>query len=199
MTQARHALPADRDAAIETLADAFSTDPVFAHLFDPDGRQADHDLMVEVMTIAYDAFTVNGHVYVVDERGAALWSPPGVATNTDAMSAFFGERSIPERMEAAVPHFIEMAEWHPEEPHFYLQFIGARATARGQGLGSSMLERVLQVCDAESLPAYLEASTPQSAALYARHGFEQLATITFADGVALLPMLRPPAAGQHGG
>lgn len=198
MSQARHALPSDRDAAIETLADAFSTDPVFAHLFDPDGRRAEHGLMVEVMTIAYDTFVVNGHTYVVDGLGAALWTPPGVKTDTEAMSGFFGEHSIPERMEAAFPHFIEMAEWHPTEPHFYLQFIGARAGARGQGLGTLMLERVLRVCDDEAVPAYLEASTPQSAALYARHGFEQLTTIRFADGVALLPMLRPPA-GQHAG
>ena len=113
------------------------------------------------------------------------------------MSGFFGARAIPERMEAAIPHFIEMAEWHPDEPHFYLQFVGARATARGQGLGSLLLERVLRICDAESIPAYLEATTPRSAALYARHGFEQLTTIRFADGVSLLPMLRPPASGEH--
>ncbi|MEO0494975.1 MAG: GNAT family N-acetyltransferase [Actinomycetota bacterium] len=199
MTLARHAVPADRETAIATLGDAFSTDPLFAHLFDPDQRQADDALMREVMTIAYDAFVVNGHSYVVDDRGAALWSPPGVTTDTDAMSGFFGERAIPDRVEAAVPHFIELAEWHPTEPHFYLQFIGARSSARGQGLGSLMLERVLRICDAEALPAYLEATTPQSAALYARHGFEQLTTITFADGIALLPMLRPPAADEHSG
>ena len=159
MSLARHATPGDREAAIETLADAFATDPIFTHLFDTDGRRAEHDLMIEVMTIAYDAFVLNGHTYVVDQLGAALWSPPGVTTDTEAMSGFFGARAIPERMEAAIPHFIEMAEWHPDEPHFYLQFIGARATARGQGLGSLLLERVLRICDAESIPAYLEATT----------------------------------------
>lgn len=196
MTTARHSRPDDRAAAITTLADAFATDPIFAHLFDPAGVRAADELMVDVMSVAYDAFFVNGHTYVIDDRGAALWSPPGVKTNTDAMSEFFGEHSIPERMEAAFPRFLEMAEWHPEEPHFYLQFIGARSEARGQGLGTLLLQRVLRVCDEEALPAYLEASTPQSAALYARHGFEQLTTITFADGVALLPMVRPPA-GEH--
>ena len=197
MSLARHATPGDRKAAIKTLADAFATDPIFTHLFDTDGQRAEHGLMVEVMTIAYDAFVLNGHTYVVDQLGAALWSPPGVTTDTEAMSGFFGARAIPERMEAAIPHFIEMAEWHPDEPHFYLQFIGARATARGQGLGSLLLERVLRICDAESIPAYLEATTPRSAALYARHGFEQLTTIRFADGVSLLPMLRPPASDEH--
>ena len=198
MSPARHALPADRDAAIETLADAFSTDPVFTLLFDPAQARVEHELMVDAMAIAYDCFVVNGHAYVLDERGAALWTPPGLRTDTDAMSAFFGEHSIPERMEEALPGFIEMGECHPDEPHFYLQFVAARSGARGQGVGTQLLERVLRICDAEALPAYLEASTPRSAALYERHGFERLTTITLAEGVSLVPMLRPPA-GEHGG
>ena len=198
MSGARHALPTDRDAAIETLADAFSTDPVFTLLFDPDQNRVDHDVMVEAMTIAYDCFVVNGHTYVLDERGAALWTPPGLHTDTEALSAFFGEHSIPERMEQALPGFVEMGECHPGEPHFYLQFVGARSSARGQGVGTQLLRRVLRVCDEEGLPAYLEASTPRSAVLYERHGFERLTTITLGEGVSLIPMLRPPA-GEHGG
>ena len=71
--------------------------------------------------------------------------------------------------------------------------IGARSDARGQGLGSLLLEHVHAVCDREGIPAYLEASTPRSAALYARHGYEELDVIEFTPGVVLRPMLRPPA------
>ena len=193
MSIARHALPSDRDAAIAALADAFSTDPVFTYLLDPDTERADDALMVEVMTVVFDAFVINGHTYDVDDLGAALWSPPGITTDTEAMSAFFGEHAIPERMETAFPGFIEMNEAHPTEPHFYLQFVGAHHAARGRGVGSTLLERVLAVCDTEGVPAYLEATTPRSAALYARHGFEATTAITLADGVELVPMLRSPA------
>jgi hypothetical protein len=41
-------------------------------------------------------------------------------------------------------------------------------------------------------PAYLEASILRSAALYERHGFTRIATIDFAPGVALYPMLWTP-------
>lgn len=198
MNHARHALPSDRDAAVAALADAFSTDPVFTYLFDPKEERVDDASMVEVMTIVFDAFIVNGHTYVVGDLGAALWSPPGITTDTEAMSAFFGERSIPERMETALPGFVEVAEAHPDEPHFYLQFVGARQAARGRGVGSTLLERVLTICDAEGVPAYLEATTPRSAALYARHGFEPTTAITLAEGVELLPMLRPPARENQG-
>lgn len=192
MTTARHALPSDRDAAIDALAEAFSTDPVFRLLFAPNHGPVDHKLMLEAMGVAYDCFVVNGHTYVLDDAGAALWSPPGIQTDTEAMSTFFGERSIPERMETAFPGFVEMAECHPDEPHFYLQFVGARRRAQGTGVGSRLLGRVLRICDDEGVPAYLEATTSRSAALYARHGFEPLTAITLAEDVSLLPMLRRP-------
>ena len=198
MTQARHALPTDRAAVVETLADAFSTDPVFRLLLDPAQHRADHDVMVEIMNVAYDCFVVNGHTYVVDERGAGLWSPPGITTDTDAMSEIIGRHAIPERLEAAFPGFIAMGECHPPEAHFYLMFIGARSTARGQGLGTLMLERVLRICDDEGVPAYLEATTAQSAALYERHGFETVTSIGLGGGVTMLPMVRLPTD-QHAG
>lgn len=192
MTVARHAVPQDRGAAVAALASAFSTDPIFTYLFDPAVAEVDATLMTEVMEIVYDTFVINGHTYVVDDLGAAVWSPPGITTDTEAMSAFFGERSIPDRMATALPGFIEMVEVHPTEPHFYLQFIGTHAAGRGRGVGSRLLDRVLSVCDTEGIPAYLEASTPRSAALYARHGFEPLTSIALAEGVELVPMLRPP-------
>lgn len=196
MTTARHALPDDRDDAIATLADAFSTDPFWVHMLAGGAPAVPLDLMSEAMAIEFDAHVGHGHTYVIDTRAAALWNPPGVHADMDGVSAFFGEHADPQRLEDAIPQFIEMAEWRPEEPHFYLHLVGARSEHRGRGLGSRMLDRVLRTCDAEGVPAYLEASTPQSAVLYARHGFEQLASITFADGVSLLPMLRP-SAGEH--
>ena len=40
------------------------------------------------------------------------------------------------------------------------------------------------------MPAYLEASTERSRDLYARHGFELIATIQVADSPPLFPMVR---------
>ena len=82
---ARTRLPADRRRR-SRRSPTRRNDPIFTHLFDTDGRRAEHDLMIEVMTIAYDAFVLNGHTYVVDQLGAAPWSPPGVTTDTEAMS-----------------------------------------------------------------------------------------------------------------
>jgi ribosomal protein S18 acetylase RimI-like enzyme len=62
---------------------------------------------------------------------------------------------------------------HPDDrPHWYLPTLGVEPDSQGRGLGSRLMRPVLDRCDSERLPAYLEASSPRSRALYERHGFE---------------------------
>ena len=84
-----------------------------------------------------------------------------------------------------------MDDVHPEEPHRYLFSIGVRSTARGRGLGGKLLATALADTDAAGEPAYLEATSPRSRALYARHGFKATDEITIDDGPTLWPMWRP--------
>lgn len=69
---------------------------------------------------------------------------------------------------------------HPREPHYYIHYMGVAKRLQRQGFGTALLRRTLDRCDREGLPAYLEASSRRSAALYERLGF--------------VPMRRPPAA-----
>jgi GNAT superfamily N-acetyltransferase len=63
--------------------------------------------------------------------------------------------------------------------------------AQGGGLGSSLLRFALALCDRDGLPAYLEASTARSRALYARHGFEEIGDIQVGSSPRVWAMLRP--------
>ena len=67
-----------------------------------------------------------------------------------------------------------LEEHHPTEPHYYIRWIGVRPGLRGQGLGSALMRPTLDRCDSTDLPAYLEASSERSAALYERLGFMHL-------------------------
>lgn len=186
--------PTHHDVLVATLVEAFRTDPFWVHFMpDPDREGfALEPSLHDVMTAEVGSYLTHGHTYVIDERAAALWTPPGIRSNDDALGEAFGRHVAPALVESAFPLFMELEECRPPEPHFYLHLIGARDRARGQGLGSVLLERVLALCDAEGRPAYLEASTTRSAALYARHGFVETAAIEFAPGVTLRPMVRNP-------
>ena len=190
----RHATPHDADAAATVLTEAFSADPLMAYLWpDPDRPEFPaQQALREFMRAAFETYLAHGHSYVIDGRAIALWSPPGIKPDTSPLGEIFVSHADPEIFEPARANFAAMHELHPEEPHFYLAQIGVADASRGQGLGSALLQRILLTCDNEGFLAHLEATTPQSQALYARHGFETVTEISFASGVALYPMTRTP-------
>ncbi|MEZ5167125.1 MAG: GNAT family N-acetyltransferase [Acidimicrobiales bacterium] len=190
----RHAGPDDASRLCTILVEAFTADPVWAFLI-PDPEVAGLAARPAHRGDAGRARRLprcGGHTYVADDGAAALWSPPGIRVDEGSLVETVSRHADPATLEAAAGPFLEIGMWRPDEPHFYLHLLGASDAARGKGLGSMLLRRVTEVCDAEGWPAYLEASTRRSAALYERHGFEMQATIDFAPGVAVHPMLRRP-------
>jgi GNAT superfamily N-acetyltransferase len=82
---------------------------------------------------------------------------------------------------------------HPRQPHHYLPYIGVRPDAHGHGLGTALLEPLLQRCDHEGLPAYLEASSPDNARLYRRVGFTTQELVQPLGAPPIELMIRNPA------
>ena len=65
---------------------------------------------------------------------------------------------------------------------------------QGRGIGSALMGPVLERCDAERMPAYLNAGSARSRDLYARHGFEVTEEFRLPDGgPPLWRMWREPA------
>ena len=86
-----------------------------------------------------------------------------------------------------------MTRHHPEFPHAYLFTIGVRPIARGKGHGRTLIQPVLDACDAAGMPAYLENSNPANCGFYGSCGFERQAMIEVAPGAPPLEaMLRAP-------
>ena len=57
---------------------------------------------------------------------------------------------------------------HPGDPHYYLPYIAVAPTRQGNGLGTALLRPVLDRCDTEGAPAYLEATNKRNLPLYRR-------------------------------
>jgi len=96
------------------------------------------------------------------------------------------------RLPRALGVLTAMERRHPREPHYYLPYIGVVAAAQGQGLGTALLKPLLDRCDREGLPAYLEASSPRNARLYARMGFAATEDIRPLGSPPMRLMLRKP-------
>lgn len=186
------------DARISStvLGRAFQEDPVFEWLVpDPDRRR---ELLPSVFMAFSELYLPCDEVYIVGAGlGAALWAPPA--------SLPFGEEEL-DRLgkqlagnlgdDAAKAAELDavLEEHHPQEPAYFLQFMGVVPEEQGRGLGSQLLATVLEQCDASGTPAYLDATSPDNRRLYERHGFETVARVDVAGGPTLWTMWREPGS-----
>jgi GNAT superfamily N-acetyltransferase len=190
-TEVRSATPYEMPQAISALVAAFLTDP-FARF----GWPSPHDYLGAAPLVAREfagASFEHGTAYVsADFRGAALWLPPEVHPNGEALEAAIRDTADPQHLDDVLGTFEKMAEWHPEEPHWYLPMIGVEPTAQGRGLGAELMRYAVARCDDEGVLAYLESSNPRNISLYLRFGFEVMGEIRVGAAPVLTPMVRGP-------
>lgn len=127
-----------------------------------------------------------------DFCGAALWLPPGVEMDGEAIEQLFRKTAKREHLNDLLATFEQMAQSHPREAHWYLPQIGVDPNAQGKGIGSKLMRHALKRCDQEHALAYLEASKPQNIPFYQYHGFEVMGEIQVGSGPVITPMLRRP-------
>ncbi len=101
------------------------------------------------------------------------------------------------RLPLALRSRLRMEGRHPRRPsHWYLAVMGVAPEWQGRGLGTALMRPALETLDAEGLPAYLEASTPRSRALYQRNGFAVTGEFNLpGDGPPIWQMWRDPVDG----
>ena len=196
-TTIRTAGPSEVERLSHTLAQAFYDDPVFRWFWPYEHRRYER-ITRFFRTLALEGSTLPfGHVYTTDAvAGGALWLPPGEAHSSTGDTL----RMLPELRRVTGRSFIRamrglslMDASHPHEDHWYLWFVGVRPEWRGAGLGSALMQPILDRADAEGMPAYLEATSPLNRRLYERHGFEVTGEIVLPKGPTMWPMWREPS------
>jgi ribosomal protein S18 acetylase RimI-like enzyme len=183
------ARPTDMKPSIGVMVLAFAADPVARWMYrDPQRYLAYFGRFIGAF--AGKAFSTGTAWCVEGNLGAALWLPPSVTPDEDAIGTVL-DQSVPRDVMADVnAMFAEMAAYHPHKPHWYLPTIGVEPHLHRKGLGSQLLTETLKRCDQEHMPAYLESSNPANTALYQRFGFEGLGVIRVGDSPPMVPMLR---------
>jgi ribosomal protein S18 acetylase RimI-like enzyme len=178
------------DEAVGTLAVAFAADPVIRWLLPDGARYVAH--FPRLLRLVGDAAAGAGAVDTMGSgAGAALWIAPGTHLPEEEFAGLLQQSVEPTRLDDAFALFEQMGLYHPEQPHWYLPFIGVDPLHQGRGHGSALLRTSLARCDRDGLPAYLEASSARNRALYERHDFQVVAEVRVADCPPLWPMWRP--------
>lgn len=182
----------DTSLAGVIAARGFWDDPVQAWL-DPPGDPRRLARMTMAFTLAAAGFGARGRIDFLGEDAVAMWLPPdppqveAAPARPDALALF--DQAYAERIATLMG---TLEAHHPAEPHWYLGLIATVPERRGGGAGSALIGRVLEGCDRDGIPSYLESSNPRNLSFYFRHGYEQIGEIVLPDGPSLFPMWRHP-------
>ena len=191
----RLAQPADAADVARIIDAAFFDDPTMLWITPDEDRRA--VIGPPMFRIYADVFLPLGETYVTtDLTGAALWALPGQEPVAPEDLDAFLARVEAVAGEDAVRLFELEAVFEankPEVPHAHLQLFGTLPERQGEGIGSTLLRTMLPRLDREGIPAYLEATTLRSKALYERHGFVNTGLMAPAGGPTLWAMWRDPA------
>ena len=177
------------------LADAFYDDPMLSWLM-PNDRTRRAQLR-RYFGIELRHYTLaRGRVWTTaDLAGAALTLPPRAWRAPTRVTLLEGTAFLTHLVRAS--RVGAAMEWrHAREAHYYVRDVGVLPSRQGQGLGSAMLRPALERCDHEGLPAYLEASSERSVALYERLGFKVTRELRIGGSPPLWLMLRAPQPTQ---
>ncbi|MFY1702996.1 GNAT family N-acetyltransferase [Micromonospora sp. WMMA1923] len=187
----RPATPADTDALVPVLVDAFFHGPVADWLVpDPTERRLIyHAYFTTVLRHGLD----HGQVHTTGDRaGVAIWYPRLQPPPPPSL-AHVRELEVATGRYAPVFSLLDtlFETHHPALPHHHLAYLAVTPDRQGQGIGAALLAAHHRRLDADGLPAYLEATSPRNRALYERAGYRVGTPIWIPDGPTFWRMWRP--------
>lgn len=118
-----------------------------------------------------------GFINTNEEKNAcAVWIPPKKESSISLsglslLSAWIKIVGL-KRMLKVMKGSTLVENAHPKFPCYYLVTLGVDPSYQNQGIASDLIKPVLDKCDKEGIPAYLETSNEDNLLFYKKHGFE---------------------------
>jgi GNAT superfamily N-acetyltransferase len=173
--------PDQAGAATATLARAFHDDPLFNFLV-PDLLSQARANLTFMQSLVADARAFD-EIWVAKAGtkvvAVAVWLPPGTyprGVQRETIGILRDLRSVPRLgsrllVSIRLQNALARAHHRVKEPHWYLSLLGADPAFQRSGAGSALLAPMLERCDSEGLPVYLETQKEANVPWYHRFGF----------------------------
>jgi GNAT superfamily N-acetyltransferase len=190
--------PAEEDAAIELLTDAFLDFPAMRVLVGSDaGARA---RLRHMFALEFDASSqLSALGAELDGRlvGALTYvDAPGCSAVSAGRIVSFMRIAGP-RVVRAMRMFGRIEHAHPRTPHRHLPTVGVSPGLQSQGVGTVLMDAFHERCDADGTAAYLETvrwtdpDKPSHERFYRRLGYAISEVVPMTDEWEVLTMIRP--------
>jgi ribosomal protein S18 acetylase RimI-like enzyme len=196
----RRVTSADLPRLTRMLADAYHDDPV--SIWACRSSALRFTMLERLYGARLRQMLVHREIWTTAElSSAAVWVPPDARGPTLAQNAALITCIVHPRLTTRLPllaaGMATIRRRHPRTPaHWYLSLLGTDPDARGLGLGSAVLQPVLERCDAERVGVYLESSKDTNINFYARLGFRVISELRLPRGPRMWAMWREPVQGR---
>jgi ribosomal protein S18 acetylase RimI-like enzyme len=192
----RRATADDVTAMAAQMARTFLDDPVTSHIFRNEARR-EAGLRAYFGTQMKADYLPFGGCYTAEGyAGSAIWAPAGKPLQKVLAGMLTMLPVLPyviANMRTTFQLLTLIESKHPRQPHWYLASLGTAVEQQGKGVGGALMRPVLDHCDAEGLPCYLESSKERNVPFYRRHGFEVVEEVPLpGNGPSLWTMWREP-------
>jgi ribosomal protein S18 acetylase RimI-like enzyme len=172
--------PQLRSEAVRVLRDAFLHDPAWVAI-GPRSESRRRRLLGHYYGIVVsEALRWGGPHWCVLREGEVVGVALTYADGTRFPPPFATFREAPPFVRAGLGPGLRaalvdrvMKRAHPHEPHVLLWYLAAHPDFQHQGVGRSLLGRVIAEADGRELPVYLDTTKQENIAYYTSFGFRQ--------------------------
>jgi GNAT superfamily N-acetyltransferase len=181
--------PSQKSAAVEIICRAFENDP--AGVYAAPALTKRRPLLSWYARTGLALGFTRGDIFTNSRlTGVAVWLRPGCADlslwaflQTGILPPFQAGPTVIWRFVKAMNYFAEVHGQYVTEPHWYLLILTVAPAHQGQGLGSRLIQPILDRAAAAGLPCYLETANPRAVPFYEKHGFEVIYQAHLPDGL----------------
>ena len=170
----RHADYGDKDLIVNILAKSFDNNKSVNYIVKQDNKRAVR--MKKLMEYSFDVCYLFGDIFLTDDRkGCALIVMPDKKKTTFKSIMLDAKLTLSviglSNIKRAMNRESRINKLHPEVPFYYLWFIGVDPAEQNKGIGTKLLNDVINEARSKHRPIYLETSTLKNIPWYEKFGF----------------------------
>ena len=184
--------PIHKKTVVEILSRSFDDNKSINYIAKQDEKRQQR--IRSLMSYSFDICMEKGHIFLSEDASACvLILDPSRRMNPVKKAILDLQLAVQcigmERIGKVMEREKLIKAHQPVVPFYYLWFMGVMPESQGKGVGSKLMEEVLQHYDHDRRPFYLETSAERNLGWYEKFGFSIFNEIDI--GYKLYQMLRP--------